>query len=102
MPGMSAAPTTTDAEHEREVATQADIEAAIATDAPVVETTEGDAPEEVAKVTLRSKNVDTYPVSVSVVGSEDELVFTDPDSTVEVDPSVAEQVVYSPVVEVAT
>lgn len=56
--------------------------------------------EEAPKVKLRSKNVEQYPLTVSVVGSED-LVFENERATVEVSPQVAEQIEYSPVVEVA-
>lgn len=57
--------------------------------------------EEAPKVTLRPKNVDEYPLSVSVVGVEDELIFENESSTVEVSPEVAAQIEFSPVVEVA-
>lgn len=56
--------------------------------------------EEAPKVKLRSKNVEEYPVSVSVVGAEEELVFESESTTIEVAPEVAEQIAYSPVVEV--
>lgn len=56
--------------------------------------------EEAPKVKLRSKNVEQYPLTVSVVGSDD-LVFESESTTVEVAPQVAEQIAYSPVVEVA-
>ncbi len=95
-------PSTAD-EHAREVDQQEqialEIEAAEtqavsdADEAPVVEP----APEQ-ALVTLRSKNVEHYPLSVSVVGAE--LVFEDAAATVDVSPEVAEQIAYSPVVEV--
>lgn len=51
-------------------------------------------------VKLRSKNVDTYPLVVSVVGSDD-IVFDSADTTKAVAPKVAEQVKYLPNVEVA-
>lgn len=105
MPDMASTPTApTDAEHEAEAAKQAEIAAAVEPQAPVVdETSAPEAPivEEPDPVKLRSKNVDEYPLSVSVVGVEDELVFESASSTVEVSPEVAEQITYSPVVEVA-
>lgn len=56
--------------------------------------------QEAPKVTLRSKNVDEYPLTVSIVGSDD-LVFDNESVTVEVAPEVAAQIEFSPVVEVA-
>lgn len=58
------------------------------------------APATYPTVKLRSKDVDKYPVTVSVVGSKP-LVFESEGSTVEVPAPVAEQLAYSPVVEVA-
>lgn len=54
-------------------------------------------------VTLRPKaDVELdFPIAVSVVGAEDDLVFSGPSDTVAVKPEVAEQITYSPAVEVA-
>lgn len=59
---------------------------------------------ELPKVTLRPKaDADLeFPIAVSVVGGPEEgLIFTGPEDTVEVERSVAEQITYSPAVEVA-
>jgi len=95
MQGM-ASPSTADAVHEAEAAQQAEIAAAVESDAaPVAE-----AAPSVKPVKLRSKNVDSYPLTVTVVGSKP-LVFENDRATVEVVSEVAEQLTYSPVVEVA-
>lgn len=69
-------------------------------EAPAAVAKEAEAP----KVTLRSipEAVDEYPLSVSVVGPEEELVFENADTTIEVAPQVAEQITYLPNVEVAS
>lgn len=106
---MASAPSTqTDEAHADEVAKQAEIaaevDAAAASETSIVEPDPNPAPTpEEQLVTIRVKEdveVD-YPVAVSVVGSED-LVFTGPSDTTQVTPEVAEQVTYSPVVEVAS
>jgi hypothetical protein len=99
MAATPTAPQATDAEHEAEAAQQAEIAAAVEPVAPVADKPSPVAPE-ADKVKLRSKNVDVYPLSVSVVGVEDELVFENESATVEVSPEVAEQVTYLPNVEV--
>lgn len=95
-----ASPTTTpptDAEHEAEVAKQEEIaEEIAAADAPKTPP----ATDEPQLVKLRSKDVENYPLTVSVVGSPD-LVFENESAIVEVTPQVAEQIKYAPSVEVA-
>jgi hypothetical protein len=103
--------TPTDEAHEAEVAQQTKIaEELQETDQvpadAVPDNPEADAApvtEEAPKVTLRSipDAVEEYPLSVSVVGVDEELVFDGADSTIEVSPQVAEQVTYLPNVEVA-
>lgn len=105
---MSPAPQTpSDSEHAREKAEQEKIAAQIVSDAPVksdpqVAGTPAEAPEPQPTVKLRpvADAVEHFPLSVSVVGPEDELVFDSADSTVDVPPHVAEQVTYLPNVEV--
>lgn len=110
MPCMAPAPSTQiDKVHDAKVEEQAKIAADV--DAPqetVVEpqSTITDASEDAVDprplVTIQPKEdvaID-YPLSVSVVGSDD-LVFSGPSDTVEVSPQVAEQITYSPSVEVA-
>jgi hypothetical protein len=81
------------AEHAAEVSQQESIQQELVlAPAPVAE---GDS------VKLRSVNVDTYPLYVSVVGVEDELAFDSASATVSVSPEVAEQVKCLPTVEVA-
>lgn len=96
--------TPTDEAHEAEVAQQAKIAAAVEPEAPAADPAPDEAPvaQEARKVTLRSveANVDEYPLSVSVVGAEDEFVFDSASTTVEVSPEVAEQVTYLTNVEV--
>jgi len=109
MQGMADSPTARlDAEHDAEVAKQAEIAAAVeqaaageTSNAPVVDET-SDAPiaDTRPQVTLRSVNVEQYPLTVTLVGSEP-LVFESESAIVEVTPEVAEQIAYSPVVEVA-
>lgn len=101
MPGMSPAPTTPTDSHEEEVAKQLEIAENIEADGPIVD--EAPAEPEQQLVTLQPKadaKLD-FPISVSVVGVEDDLVFVGPSDTVEVEPQVAEQITYSPSVEVA-
>ena len=113
MAQTSTQPTLTDWDEEK--AKQDEIAAQIETDASVKstpqvagtpsdeETTVDEAIVEVPLVTLRPKadaELD-YPIAVSVVGAEDDLIFTGPSDTVEVPAPVAEQVTYSPAVEVA-
>lgn len=102
---MATAPSTrTDEAHDLEAARQAEIAAEVdaAETDEVVEPTplETEADPEQPVVTLRSKNVEQYPVTVTIPNAPP-LVFENEDSTVEVTPEVAEQIVYSPVVEVA-
>jgi hypothetical protein len=101
MQSMASTPTATrpDAEHDAEVAKQAEIEAAVAPEAPVP-VSPSEVVEEQELITLRSVSVDEYPLTVTVVGSEP-LEFANEGVTVEVPPEVAEQLAYSPVVEVA-
>jgi hypothetical protein len=101
MQGMASTPTATraDAEHDAEVAKQAEIEAAVEPEAPVPGSP-SEVVEEQELITLRSVNVNEYPLTVSVVGSEP-LEFASESATVQVTPEVAEQIAYSPVVEVA-
>lgn len=115
MPGMASTPsqpTLTDWDEEK--AKQDEIAAQIDTDAPVKstpqvagtpseeETTVDEVIVEVPQVTIRPKaDVELdYPIAVSVVGSDD-LVFNSDSDTVEVPAPVAEQITYSPAVEVA-
>jgi hypothetical protein len=68
------------------------------------ETTTDEVIVEVPLVTLRPKaDVELdYPIAVSVVGAEDGyLIFDGPEDTVDVPAPVAEQITYSPAVEVA-
>lgn len=116
MPDMAttpAQPTLTDWDEEKakqdEIAAQIDSDASVKS-APLVagtpsdeETTTDEVIAEQSLVTIRPKadaELD-YPIAVSVVGAEDDLIFTGPSDTVEVAPQVAEQVTYSPAVEVA-
>lgn len=93
-----AASTPTDAEHKAEVEKQEEIAAEVA--AAEAESAPAPEVEEVPLVKLGSVNVDEYPLSVSAVGLDEELVFDNSSSTVEVTPEVAEQVTYLPTVEV--
>lgn len=86
--------TSSDAQHEAEVAHQEDIAAEI-----VPDEVEAAAEPDSSLVTLRSKNVEQYPLTLSVVGALD-LVFEDENATVEVPSDVAEQVTYLQNVEV--
>lgn len=107
---MATAPSTqTDEAHEAEVAKQAEIAAevdaaAAASEKTVEETPQEEVPAapEVQLVTIQPKaDVEfEFPIAVSVVGSDD-LIFTGPSDTVQVKPEVAEQITYSPAVEVA-
>jgi hypothetical protein len=97
---MSPAAPTQD-EHDVEVAKQAEIAAEV--DAAVDEKPVDPTPPETDQpltVTLRSKNVEQYPLFVSVVGAP-ELVFESENDAVDVSPAVAEQVTYLQNVEVA-
>lgn len=101
----TATSTQPDEAHEVEVAKQEEIAAEVeATEAPAVEPDpEPEAPAEQALVTLQPKpdaELD-FPIAVSAVGAEDDLIFTGPSDTVEVEAHVAEQITYSPAVEVA-
>lgn len=103
---MSPAPQTSllsEDEHTAEVTQQTAIEAEIAAvdakskpqeDAPVAEATAVQ-----SLVTLRSKDVEQYPLTVSVVGGFN-LVFDSESDTLEVPSEVAEQVTYLQNVEV--
>lgn len=68
------------------------------------ETTTDEVIVEVPLVTLQPKPDAEleFPIAVSVVGAEEDLVFTGPEDTVEVPAPVAEQITYSPAVEVAS
>lgn len=96
---MSPAAPTQDV-HDVEVAKQAEIAAEV--DASVDEEPVDPTPPETIStsiVTLRSKNVEQYPLYVSVVGSP-ELVFESEEDTLDVSTTVAEQVTYLQNVEV--
>lgn len=98
-----------------EEAKQDEIAAQIDNDAPVKstpqiagtpsdeETTVDEVIVEVPLIKLQPKqDVELdYPIAVSVVGAEDDLIFTGPSDTIEVPAPVAEQITYSPAVEVA-
>ena len=103
MQDMASTPTAqrSDAEHDAEVATQAEIAAAVEPDNAPAASETSDAPiaDPVAQVTIRSVNVEEYPLTVTVPNAEP-LVFENERATVDVDPEVAEQIAYSPVVEV--
>ena len=102
--------TQTDEAHEAEVAKQAEIAAEILGAEGEEETPEEEVPvseEEVVNpepepivIQLKEDVEIEYPLSISLVGSDD-LVFSGPDDVVEVPPSVAEQLTYSPDVEAA-
>lgn len=98
-----ASSTQTDEAHEAEVAAQAEIAADVeAAEAPVVNEQPEALPVEERKVKLVPTDaITTYPASVSLVGLEEEIVFTGPSDSAEVSPEVAEQVAYVPGVEVA-
>lgn len=111
MPRMVGTPSRTQSDelHETEVAQQTESASEVETDAvpAAAVPTDPDADEapvtqEAPKVTLRSVEdaVDEYPLTVSVVGSED-IIFDSASTTVEVSPEVAEQVTYMRNVEVA-
>lgn len=90
-----------DAAHEAEVQQQL----AIAADAAPAETAADVPPEVLAPtaetVTIKSVNVDEYPVNVDVVGApEGGYSFADANTTFEVPLDVAEQFTYVSVVEV--
>jgi hypothetical protein len=91
---MPVTDTPSDAQHEAEVARQEDIAAEIVPN-EVEAAVEADS----SLVTLRSKDVEQYPLTLSVVGALD-LVFEDESATVEVPSDVAEQVTYLQNVEV--
>ncbi len=91
---MPVTDTPSDAQHEAEVARQEDI----ATKTVPNEVETAAAPDS-SLVTLRSKNVEQYPLSLSVVGALD-LIFEDASATVEVPSDVAEQITYLQNVEV--
>jgi hypothetical protein len=113
---MSPAPgTLSDAAHEEEVARQKEIaEQLVVGDAEAPEEKGDEAPEdeapegeedapvepEVQPVAIVPAEGATFPLRVTAVGVEDELVFESADSVVEVAPEVAEQLTYSPAVEV--
>lgn len=88
-----------DSEYDREKAEQAKIAADVTPAAPEPSAPKAEPAE--PTVTLRPVNVDTYPLYVSVVGTDD-LYFASADSTVEVSPAVAEQITYLRNVEVAS
>lgn len=112
MAQTSTQPTPTNWDEEK--AKQNEIAAQIDSDAPIKstpqvagtasdeETTTDEVIVEVPQVTIRPKaDVELdYPIAVSVVGSDD-LIFTSASDSVEVPAPVAEQITYSPAVEVA-
>lgn len=83
-------------DHDAEVAQQADIAAQVEAAAVVAPAAPAVV---VADVQLRSVNVETYPLHVTVVGSE-ELTFVDASTVLTVPAAVAEQTKYLPNVEV--
>lgn len=81
-------------DHDAEAAQQAEIEAQIA---PIVDSASADKTD---TVSLKPTDVvESYPLSISAVGSDD-IVFNSASDTVPVTPAVAEQVKYLPTVEV--
>lgn len=111
---MARTPTTTAPDaHAAEVEQQAQIESQVTTDPtppvdppPVVEEPTPDVPPEVeaeqeATATIKSVNVEAYPIHVDVVGAPDGgYTFTDADTTFDVPLAVAEQFTYVSQVEV--
>lgn len=94
-----------DAEHEAEAAQQAEIAADVSPASETVVTTEptppdiagtpAEEPPVVKEVTLvPTDKVEEYPVIVSLVGLEEDIIFEDATASAEVTPAVAEQVRY--------
>lgn len=88
-----------------ERAKQEEIAVQIVSDAPVKSTPEAagtpvEPVEEQPKITLRSVNVDAYPLGINVVGATEELVFDDADATIDVPPQVAEQTTFIEQIEI--
>lgn len=67
---------------------------------PVDPAPEVESPVEQPKVTVVPTDAATYPLRVSLVGLEDELVFESASDSFEVDAAVGEQVTFLPSVEV--
>ena len=107
--------TLSDAAHDEEVALQKEIAEQVGAEAPedeapeapeATEATEDATPEEqtptpeAAPIPIQPTGGATFPLRITAVGVEDELVFESEEDVVEVPPEVAEQLTYSPAVEV--